>query len=191
LLARPFVHYVENKPQKARDHFYGLREAKQDLVGFALFDHLDQSLQDRPELKELMWQRREIENYICTVETLLAYAEASPQLAAQGPLFERAEAERRRSVMQECIEDFVPKAAQRNPADRWWVETKVSGEFLDRLFQAFFTKLGLPNLMNKTDYHRLARYIPRDQIDPEISTVLDFIVEVATKSRPIREEEEA
>ena len=40
-LERPFVRYVENKPQRARDHFYGLREAKRDLVGLALFDRLD------------------------------------------------------------------------------------------------------------------------------------------------------
>ncbi len=37
ILERPFVHYVQNQPQKARDHFYGLQEAKKDLVGVALF----------------------------------------------------------------------------------------------------------------------------------------------------------
>ena len=31
ILKRPFVHYVENQPQKARKHFRGLREAKADL----------------------------------------------------------------------------------------------------------------------------------------------------------------
>ena len=42
-LERPFVHYVAtNLPQKARDHFYGLREGKQDLVGVAIFDRLGQ-----------------------------------------------------------------------------------------------------------------------------------------------------
>jgi hypothetical protein len=32
-LGRPFVHYVQNLPGRAREHFYGLREAKSDLVG--------------------------------------------------------------------------------------------------------------------------------------------------------------
>lgn len=191
VLGRPFVQYVENRPQRAREHFYGLREAKQDLVGFALFDHLDQTLQDRPELRERMWQRREIENYICTRESLLAYAEASARQAAHGPLFESSEVERRRNAMQECIEDFVPRTAQRDPADRWWMETKMSDEFLDRLFQAFFKKLGLPNLMNKTNYHQLARYVRRDHIDAEVSAVLDSIVEVAKAAEPFNEEETA
>jgi hypothetical protein len=29
-LESPFVHYVENQPPRARDHFYGLSEAKPD-----------------------------------------------------------------------------------------------------------------------------------------------------------------
>ncbi|MBM4050088.1 MAG: AAA family ATPase, partial [Planctomycetes bacterium] len=38
VLERPFVHYVQtNLPQRARDHFFGLHEAKTDLVGIAIF----------------------------------------------------------------------------------------------------------------------------------------------------------
>jgi hypothetical protein len=86
--------------------------------------------------------------------------------------------------MRECIEDFVPRAAQRDLRDRWWIDTKASDDFLDRLFEAFFKKLGLPNLMNKTHYHRLARCVPKEQIDPEITTVLDAILSVANRARP-------
>lgn len=32
VLERPFVHYVTNQPQKARDHFFGLREALSRLT---------------------------------------------------------------------------------------------------------------------------------------------------------------
>src|SRR5271165_349915 len=38
ILARPFTHYVANQPNKARQHFYAIRESKKDLVAFALFD---------------------------------------------------------------------------------------------------------------------------------------------------------
>jgi ABC-type taurine transport system ATPase subunit len=184
-LARPFVHYVQNQPNRARDHFRGLREAKPDLVGYALFDRLDQALQATPELNEYSWQRREIENYLCSQETLLAYAEASAEEAAPGSLFRPAELERRLRAMNECIEDFVPRAALRDPHDRWWVDTKASDDFLDRLFGSFFIKLGLPNLMNKTHYHRLGRYVPEGQIDPEVYQVLDSIADVAQRARPI------
>ena len=65
-LERPFVKYVEtNLPQKARDHFFGLQEAKRDLVGIAIFDRLDTELQSVNGLTEMMWRRREIENYFC------------------------------------------------------------------------------------------------------------------------------
>lgn len=184
-LERPFVHYIQNQPQRAREHFFGLREAKADLLGFVLCDRLDRPLQPTPELRERMWQRREIENYLCQPETLLSYAGSSSEEAAAGPLFAQAEAERRCRAMQECIEDFVPRAALRDRSDAWWVSTKASDEFLDRLFDAFFKKLGLPNLLQKTDYHVLARHVPRDQIDPEVGQILDGIKDVASSARPV------
>lgn len=56
-LERPFMHYVANQPPKARDHFHGLREAKPDLVGFALFDRLGRPVQEGPGLHEHQWRR--------------------------------------------------------------------------------------------------------------------------------------
>ena len=59
ILERPFVHYVaSNVPEKARDHFYGLREAKSNLMGIAIFDRLEKLLQQGAPLAEWMWQRR-------------------------------------------------------------------------------------------------------------------------------------
>jgi len=90
--------------------------------------------------------------------------------------------------MRQCIQDYVPQAALRDSNYRWWLDTKVSDEFLDVLFESFFQKLNLPNLMRKTDYHVLARHVPRASIDPEVSEVLDMIVEVADHAHPLREE---
>lgn len=184
-LTRPFVHYVLNLPNRAREHFHGLREAKADLVGFALFDRIDQQLQSTPELTEYIWRRREIENYLAFPETLLAYAEGTAEEVAPGPLFTPQEREKRVGAMQECIEDFVPRAAMRDRSDKWWIDTKASDDFLDRLFDGFFKKLGLPNLMTKTHYHVLARYVPQDQIDPEISHVLGLIAQVSKNACPL------
>ena len=181
-LERPFVSYVSNQPQKARDHFYGLREGKSDLVGFALFDRIEPALQAGPGLKEYMWTRREIENYLCSQGTLRAFAAACAR--EQGPLFEQAEKNRYIDTMQRCIEDYVPRAALRDAADRWWIDTKASDDFLDRLFETFFKAIQLPNSMAKTDYHVLAGYVSQDQIDPEIRRVLDSILEVARQAKP-------
>jgi len=187
-LDKPFVHYVGNLPNKASDHFFGLCEAKNDLVGFALFDRLEQPAQDRNSLKEYQWQRREIENYLCQPETLLAYAGVSAAEAIPGALWEAPERERRRSAMQSAINDSAPPAALRNPSDVWWVNMKASDEFLDRVFAAFFANLGLPNTMPKSNYHILASCVPVQLLDEEIRQVLDIIYEVSQAARPLSDE---
>lgn len=181
-LERPFVHYVENQPPKARDHFYGLREAKRDLQGFALFDRLDRPLDHNPHLEQRMWEKREIENYLCSRETLMDWAqgEAEQQL---GTLF--------RSLWQEQMDTSIRKIEQAmavlGKGSPWASETKVSDDFLDPLFEDFFKSLELPNLTRKTDYHILARYVPRETLPPEVSDVLDRIVAVCERAKPLPE----
>ena len=85
VLERPFIHYVANVPSKARDHFYGLREAKSDLVGIAIFDRISQDLDDSGPLHQMKWRRRELENYLGYPDTLIAYA--SKVDGGMGPLF--------------------------------------------------------------------------------------------------------
>lgn len=79
-LERPYVNYINgNHPPTARDRFFGLREARADLLGLALFDRLDNpmALQADPNgLTELCWRKRELENYLCTPAALLAWAPA-------------------------------------------------------------------------------------------------------------------
>jgi energy-coupling factor transporter ATP-binding protein EcfA2 len=185
-LERPFVHYVGNQPAKARDHFYGLREAKNDLVGLAIYDRLERELQESAGLKEMMWSRKEIENYVCAPEVLLTYASSSGPQEYPGPLFAAAEEDKRRKLMQDCINDLVPPVALRDRNDRWWGEVKASDEFLDRLFDEFYKRLGLPNLMRKSDYHVLAELVPKDLTAAEVGEKLNAIVQVAQKANPMR-----
>ena len=180
-LERPFVHYVENQPVKARDHFFGLREAKPDLQGFALFDRLDRNLDANPHLDQWMWKRREIENYLCTRETLQRWVRQTAELQMP-PLF--------RGVWLDQMEASIRKVEQATvvlgKGSPWDAGTKVSDDFLDPLFQDFFKSLELPNLMRKTDYHTLAPYVPREAIDSEVSEVLDRIVAVQRRAAPLR-----
>ncbi len=184
-LEQPFVHYVGDQPQQARRHFYGLREAKNDLVGVAIFDRLERDLQPTASLKELMWRRREIENYLCYPPVLLAHAEGVDEDDSPGPLFAFAERDKRRRIMESCIEDLVPPVALRDHHDRWWQDVKASDDFLDRLFEMYFEQLGLPNLMRKADYHVLAQLVPRELLDGEIKEKLDVIVSVAESAVPL------
>ena len=52
------------------------------------------------------------------------------------------------------------------------------------MFARCYAALELPNLMRKTDYHRLAEFIVPDEIDPEVKEKLDAIAEVAEKAKP-------
>ena len=66
-----------------------------------------------------------------------------------------------------------------NREDRWWRTVKASDEFMDPVFEDFFQELGLPNLIRKTDYHRLAALVPKEMIASEVTEVLDAIVKVS------------
>jgi len=178
-LERPFVHYVANQPRKAQEHFYGLREAKPDLVGVALYDRLEQPLPSDPNLVQLMWRRREIENYLCRRSTLLSFAETQG-FEQGGDVF----AQGWRIAMEEAIEQISSALRALGKPDPWSADIKASDEFLDPLFQRFYEKLGLPNLTQKTAYHTLAPFVPVEELDSEIREKLDAILGVAKKANP-------
>jgi len=179
-LERPFVHYVANQPRKAQEHFHALREAKPDLAGIAIYDRLDANLPDDPTLVQRMWQRRELESYLCQRETLLAYAEEQGR-RQQGELFGATW----RTAMENAIRQ-VEGALRTLSKDPWSADIKASDEFLDPLFGRFYESLKLPNLMSKTDFHALAAFVPANAIDPEIGQALEAIVAVASRARPQR-----
>ena len=182
ILEDVYVWYVGNQPQKAREHFYGLYEAKPDLVGFCLFDRISTEYVMQPELIEHIWKRREIENYIVFNKQLLidwAHSEGAEHVG--GHLFSQPCI----SIMEECITEIEKARETLGQESPWSVDTKVSTEFLDPLFGLFFKKLNLPNLMQKTNYHTLVQYVPVDQIDAEVTEVLDTILEVANKAKPL------
>jgi hypothetical protein len=188
-LENPFVHYVANQPNDVRFHFEALRYAKPNLVGVALFDNLGETksgekrtLPDDLRTEKLMWERREIENYFCTEPVLLAYARSG----LANDLVGLAEANRREQAMQEAIAETSQALARlRRGTTPWAADTKVTDDFLDPLFEAYFEKLGLPNSLRKTNYYELVQFIEPEAIDPEVRQKLEKIVEVAAAARPM------
>jgi hypothetical protein len=180
LLERPFFHYVLNQQNKADEHFFGLREAKSDLMGIAIFDLIDQELTERPGLIKTMWKRRELENYLCLEEVLIKYA----RYDLPDDLFGQAEADRREHIMRESIQQLIESRRVARKPDPWSPGTKATDDFLDPLFENYFEKLQLPNLLRKTNYHILAKLVAKDKIDPEITEKLDLIVKVAQSAKP-------
>jgi hypothetical protein len=134
---------------------------------------------DEPRLLHLAWRRREIENYLCQEATLIAWAE-SEGVAQQGELFAAAW----RPAMERAISEIATALHALKKPEPWSRDTKVTDDFLDPLFSRFFEILGLPNLMRKTDYHTLARFVAEADVDTETREKLDAILATAQRAHP-------
>jgi len=188
-LRQPFVHYVGNQQIAVARHYHGLREALPGLKGVAVFDRLES---ESPELHPVTcttWSKREIENYLCSPATLEAYVRASSEEAVAGPLFSPAEMEKRVEAMHEAIEEITEAMERLKRGNPWDSNTKVSSDFLEPLFSAYFDKLRLPNLMEKKSFYELAEFVPDDEIDPEIGEKLDAIARTAKAAKPRTDED--
>ena len=186
-LERSFVHYVGNRPQAVKSHYHGLREALPALRGVALFDRLESEPPDIAPVACLTWKRREIENYVCSRATLEAYASA-PATDTPGPLFAKAAADRRLRSMREAIDEIESALQTLRKGSPWDADVKASDDFLVPLFEAYFNKLGLPNLMAKKNLYELADHVPDHEIDPEIHEKLDEIARVAESATPAEDQ---
>ena len=183
-LERPFVHYVANQPREVQRHFHGLREALPELRGVALFDRPERALPDLHPVEPLVWQRREIENYLCSRTTLESYA-AAAAADVPGPLFVEPEVERRVGAMREAIDEIASALERLVRGSPWDPGTKVSDDFLTPLFRAYFGKLGLPeDLMTKKSFYELAEHVAPGDLDPEVGEKLDAIAAVAAIATP-------
>ena len=177
----PFVHYVGNQPSKARDHFYGLREAKDDLLGVAIFDNINVKFPEGDaSLNMLMWEKKEIENYLCREDVLLAFARGGQA----DDLFSLADAHRREQAMHETIDEISSALRTLKKTNPWSSDIKATDDFLDPLFEKYFEKIGVINILRKNDYHELTKYLEVRDIDPEVTRKLDEIVKIALAAKP-------
>ena len=176
-LERPFVKYVSNSPDAVRKHYHGLKEAVPGLRGVVVFDRLVQEPEGMAPVKCLMWNRCEIENYLCSRATLEEYAIVTS--TNFGPLFTEVVDDTRLETMRQVINDVESALRTLGKNSPWDPDIKVSDEFLKPVFEAYFEKLNLPNLMIKKKFYELVEYIPDSEIDPEIVEKLDAIASVA------------
>lgn len=171
LLDEPFVVYVGNQSSKASEHYFALRPACPDLKAFALFDRLERGVQERFAIPHHMWRRREIENYLSSPDVLMRFA-----TNVQGDdLVARAEAASQSEAMRNSIQE-IETAFRALRKDPWGTEIKASDEVLTPLFSNYYDRLGLQNRMRKTDFHILVDVMQPDEIDPEVTEVLDKLV---------------
>jgi hypothetical protein len=179
VLDEVFVHYVSNQPTRAAEHYHGLREAKRDLQAVAIFDKLEREMPVGFGIPTIQWERREIENYLCSSAVLLRYAEGMEI----DDLVGLAQKNKRRDAMLSAIGE-VEAALKVLDKDPWSPQTKVSDEVLPIVFKRYFSTLGIDDKLNKTDFHILADYVNKSEIDPEIEKALDLILIESKKAKP-------
>lgn len=176
-LEAPFVHYIEtNLPGRAIDHFHGLKEAVPDLRAISLVDRIDKNIPDVPDMFIKSLFKREIENYICNRDVLLAWTKSEALLNGyDGLLVESWQKE-----MNNAIDEIERSLESLDKPTPWQGDLRVSDEFLKPLFKKFYNSIGLSNMMNKSNYHRLARFMRPEDISEEIVVFLNIIAKTAS-----------
>ena len=86
--------------------------------------------------------------------------------------------------MTEIVRRLLPPVALENPNDPYWISTKVSDDFLPRVFEEYARRLNLTTVLRKGDYYLLVPFVPKDQVNPEIIEKLNEIVAVAERAQP-------
>jgi hypothetical protein len=186
LLSGAYVdHLGTNQPRSAQERFHGLREAVPQLRGLALFDRLDRELPADDSLQMLCWRRREIENYVCTRDALLAWAAAAGRPDAPADLVAQAESPGRVQAMAAAIGQLEAAFELQRKPSPWGADLKVSEEFLEPLFANYHEAMALPvDEMRKKRFYELADFVPLPQVDPEVVEKLDAIVATAQAATP-------
>lgn len=103
---------------------------------------------------------------------------------AEDNLFGRAEINRREQAMKESIDEISKALETLKKPSPWSSDIKITDDFLDALFDRYFEKIRLPNLLRKTDYYVLANLVPTEKIDQEVLEKLNAIEAVATQAKP-------
>ncbi len=181
-LSEAFVKYTASRPDRVREHFRGIREARPSFLGVAVYDHGSESDLMNGPLFEMRLKRQELESYLMAPEVLLSYARLLRSEEMPGPLFAETEKTSWEAVMERCIKDIFPPVALRDRSFSWWWEVKAGQAVLVPLFQRFYQEVGLPATVSPSDFHRLAWAVPACGIDPEITQFLDRVFHVASEA---------
>ncbi|OHD54777.1 MAG: hypothetical protein A2Y33_02065 [Spirochaetes bacterium GWF1_51_8] len=184
-LNKPFVYFLHNDQiNEALKHFSAMKNAQNDLLGVLLTDKTKQlPPTDISDFITLSWNRREIENYIPIPYTLTRYLE---NLNFSGLFFQQ-----NIPLLNEIINKRIPPVALENPTDSWWNDTKMTDDFLDKIFETYLLQTNQSSsIMNKSKYYLLLQYAKPEEIDPEVTEKLDAIYEVARRAEAIIQSEE-
>lgn len=159
-----------NDPNEARKHFAGLKDAKKDLIGVAIYDNIQDELNTKGGMHEIKWARNEIENYFFNQNMFIDWAIGK----ISGDLFGPSDARQREESMKRALDDVLPGAAKRDENNEYWSKAKASDE-IEKILRAFYSYMGHTGDSSKGKYFDLINYLPKEQIDDEVVEKLNFI----------------
>lgn len=159
-----------NDLNKARSHFFALKEAYPNLKGVCILDRTDFQLQSKP-LRELSWRRKEVENYLIVPTAIIRFLKGM-----RDDLF----AEQITRHADEWMKNELPPEAYRNPfSDQaTLMDVKASESFFEKMFDYLNAKMQYSVFMSKPHLYLLAESMLPEEIHPEVVATLDVIAEV-------------
>ncbi len=178
LLRSANVNYTSNNlPKMAVSNFVPLQTIYEGLRGLALFDRISIPRDIPKNLKVICWQRRELENYFASPELLIKHAKL---LQYQYPTRSQKELT---EAMQETISEYTTPVYLKHRDDAWWNDAKLSDDWLDKIFPAFYDRLQINVGKNfKQEYYRLIVLMEPEDIPNEITEKLDALHDVLSTS---------
>ncbi|MDR1098354.1 MAG: hypothetical protein LBL57_09505, partial [Tannerella sp.] len=163
---------ANNVPNTAVANYVALKEIYPTLKGLALFDRIDKNVDDIKPLKVICWKKRELENYFAKPALLVRHAKL---LCNKYTDFTP---EQMGDKMNQAIQDYTQPAYLKDLDNEWWDNTKLSDEWLDKIFPEFYKQLNLPSDFFKRDYYKLILLMDVKDIPKEISDKLDVIYDL-------------
>ncbi|MFH0765644.1 MAG: AAA family ATPase, partial [Calditrichota bacterium] len=163
-----------NNISKARGHFHGLQKLCPDLKACIILDRTEGVKKlDSDSLIEIIWSRREIENYLLNIDAIdrfcNKYITCGTELSID--FFSIS--------VKDILGKYLLNAAINEPFGEHpqLMNSKASDDILVPFFEDYFRKIGMFNEMSKKNLYRLAEVFNPDEIHPEIPKVLDVLFE--------------
>ncbi|MFN7899810.1 MAG: ATP-dependent nuclease [Synechococcaceae cyanobacterium] len=172
--------------QKARDHFFALRNILPKLRGIEIIDNDNRGLQESSAggFRRLPWKRYELENYLVTPDLLMEWVHADGI-----DLF----ADQRQTILDGLLLDQIfddnqadfenysqANSSTQNTIWRAQTQTKKLSLFAEEFFRRCAAATGTAIALRKGDFYKLISRQSMASIDPEISEKLDAIFELLT-----------
>jgi hypothetical protein len=170
-----FDYTDNNVPSTATRKYESLKEFFPALKAIALFDKIYKDTDNIKIMKVMCWRKRELENYFAKPDVLIKYAES---LAKK---YNHLSVQQLKQEMQNVIEDITPPLYLKDLKNEWWDTTKLSDDWLDKIFQEFYKRLniiGLQSKNTKKTYYELIDFVERKNVDDEITEKLDTIYDL-------------